>query len=451
MGLPTEASFRFEREVDPDGVIRAADLAASLMADLAGGEVAPGIVDEDYREKGVETIEFPMEKARATLGLEIGDSEIEKIFHRLFMKTKVVKPGVLRVRVPSYRRDLTRVVDLVEEIGRIAGFDRIPVTLPSREMDTKEVDEFRDAAETARQFLVSREYFEAINYSFISPQWLDDLKIPEDDPLRQVVHLRNPISEEMSVLRTFLIPSLLDTARKNFNYRIQDIKLFEFRKVYYHSAKQELPDEYFHLAGLMMGTNPYMFGFDRHPYDFLDLKGDLEGLCDVLRIDGVKFVIPENPKPFLHPGISAEILVGGAPAGYAGKLNPAIVETFKIGENVYCFELDFHALCEGKRGVVKSEEISKYPPVERDIALIVDEDMPVGGIIERIYTFQNKYLKRVELFDIYMGKEIPEGKKSVAFRVTYQALQKTLKDKEVDKIHGQLASFLIKKGDIQLR
>ncbi len=451
LGLPTEASYRFEREVDPDGLARAADLAAALMARLAGGEVAPGVVDADFRERREVWIGLPTQKVRATLGLDIPDEEIREILQRLHMDTREKAPGVLEVRVPSFRRDLTRVIDLIEEVGRIKGFDAIPVTFPTREMDAHEADAPRLLRERLRHVLVDMGYYEAINYSFVTPAWLDALMIPEGDPLRRFVRLRNPITEEMSILRTFLLPSLLETARKNFNYRIQDIKIFELRKVYLSSEGQELPEEHLHLAGLVMGENPYGFGFERHPFDFLDIKGDLEGIWDILGIEGVKVTAPGEAKPFLHPGISADILLVGTPIGFVGKLNPRVAEAFKLPENIYCFELDFDALAQGERRGVKAEAVSKYPPVSRDIALVVDSDMPVAEIIERIYSFQNKYLKRVELFDIYSGKGIPEGKKSVAFRITYQALQKTLKDKEVDKIHGQLASYLTKKGDIQLR
>ena len=451
LGLPTEASYRFEREIDPDGVIRAADLAASMMVELASGEIAPGIVDADFREKKEEIIELPMERVRAILGLEISNKEIADILRRLSMGVDEKRKDVFKITVPSFRRDVTRVIDLVEEVGRIAGFDRIPITLPSREMDTKGADEFHMLEEHARQLLIQKGYFETINYSFISPTWLDNLNISQDDPLRRIVRLQNPISDDMSVLRTFLIPSLINTARKNFNYKIQDIKIFELRKVFFASETRELPDEHLHLAGLVMGRNPYTFGFERHPFDFLDVKGDLEGLCEALRIENVRFSVPKNPWPFLHPGISAEILVNGDSIGFVGKLNPNVSDVFKIDENVYCFELDFMSLIRGRRNKTQAQEISKFPPVTRDLALVVDSEMPVGEIIERIYLFQNKYLKQVELFDIYSGKEIPEGKKSVAFRMTYQALQKTLKDKEVDKIHRQLALFLIEKGDIQLR
>jgi len=200
-----------------------------------------------------------------------------------------------------------------------------------------------------------------------------------------------------------------------------------------------------------MGKNPFSFGFERYSFDFLDLKGDVEGLCEILRVESARFQVPSTPLPFLHPGISAELVVGDRAVGFLGKLHPSVTETFKIDETVYCFEFDFQALIGGARQELKVASVSKYPPVTRDLAVVADIAMPVGEIIQRIYSFQNKYLKQVELFDIYTGKEIPEGKKSVAIRVTYQALQKTLKDKEVDKIHRNLASFVTKAGDIQLR
>ncbi len=450
LGLPTEASYRFEREVDPEGLVRAADLAASLMVDLAGGEVATGIIDKDYREKEEHIIALQTEKVNATLGIQLTDEAIEKTLKRLQMKTSRRETGKLMVTVPSFRRDVWRPIDLIEEVGRIVGFDQIPPTLPFREMDTKPVPTAKKAETLARNVLVGLGYFEAVNYSFVDERWMDAFLISEDDPLRKMVRLRNPISEDMAVLRTFLIPSLINTARNNFNYKVQDIKIFELRNTYL-SIGRELPEERLHLAGLVMGRNPYAFGFERNPFDFFDIKGDVENLCEMLKIDSLHFASPARPKPFLHPGISADILQGDTYCGFVGKLNPVVTESFKIDENVYCFEVDFFSLIQGVREEITVEEISKYPPVTRDLAVVVEKVMPVGEIIQRIYAFRNKYLKQVELFDIYEGKGIPEGKKSVAFRVTYQALQKTLKDKEVDKIHHNLASFITKTGDIQLR
>lgn len=451
MGLATEASYRFERGVDPGGLVRAADLAASLMGELASGKVVSGIVDVDYRGKAPEVIELRTEKVCSTLGLNLTDKEVGDTLQRLSMETEREDNGLLKVRIPSFRRDITRPIDLIEEVGRMIGFDRIPVTLPTCEMDTNPSSPLQQSERIARQFLVFHGYFETINYSFMDKKWLDYLMLPEGDSLRKVIHLRNPISEDMTVLRTFLIPSLIDVSRRNFNYKIQDIKIFEFRNVYYALDDRELPEEALHLAGLVMGRNSYSFSFEKHAFDFLDIKGDVEGLCNALNITSVQFVSPEVTKPFLHPGISADLVVSDIPVGYLGKLNPAVAESFKIDENVYCFELDFRKLISGMRREVRAKEISRYPPVSRDLAVVVDFQMPIGEIIKGIYAFQNKYLKRVELFDIYSGKEIPEGKKSVALRVTYQAMRKTLKDKEVDKIHRQLASFIIKEGNVQLR
>ncbi len=452
LGLPTEASYRFEREVDPDGVIRALNLAASLMAKLADGQVAPGVVDCDYRKEKVVRVDLDCAKVNKTLGFSLEESEIGKVLTRLSMGVEKKEAGVLSVTVPSFRRDVTRPIDLIEEVGRIVGLDQVPVTLPVREMETRIASPEKKAEGLARQFMINHGYYEVINYSFIDERWLDTMDISPDSPLRQVVRLRNPISEDLAVLRTFLLPSLINTARNNFNRKVQDTKIFEFRNVF--TAKEEgdgLPLETLHLAGLLMGKNPFSFGFERRPFDFLDLKGDVKGMCEILRVEDVRFQVPESSLPFLHPGISADLFVGDIPVGFLGKLHPDVAEAFKIDETVFCFEIDFRGLVQGARKEVKASAISKYPPVTRDLAVLADLEMPVGEIIERIYSFQNKYLKEVELFDIYTGKEIPEGKKSVAIRVTYQALQKTLKDKEVDKIHRNLASFVTKVGDIQLR
>jgi len=451
LGLPTEASFRFEREVDPEGLIRAADLAASLMAQLAGGKVAPGVMDENFLEGESREIELKTEKAASRLGISISDDEITDCMRRLFAEVKESRPGTLIIRPPSFRRDLTRPVDLIEEVGRLIGFSEIPVTLPVCDMDYHPVSTLLKTEDSVRNFLVDAGYFEVINYSFISEKWFDDLLIPENDVLRNVVRLLNPISEDMAVLRTFLLPSLLENARNNFNYKIQDIKIFEVRRVYSSKERAPLPEERHHVAGLMMGNNPFVYGFRPQPFDFLDIKGDVEGICELLAVSEMRFTRSEFVPSYFHPGVCAEIRVKDGVAGVFGKLNPVIVNSLKLPENIYYFELDLEILNHYAAPLRDIEEISKFPEIERDLAVVVDINSPVDEILEKIYRFRNKYLKEVELFDIYEGKEIPEGKKSVAFRLTYQAAKKTLRDKDVDKIHRQLASYLLKEGDIELR
>jgi len=451
LGLPTEASFRFEREVDPEGLIRAADLAASLMAQLAGGKVAPGVIDENFFKEDSGKIELRTEKVVSRLGIPVSDDEIADCMERLFADIEKSKPGVLSVRPPSFRRDLTRPVDLIEEVGRLIGFSEIPVTLPVCDMDYRPASALLKSEDSIRDFLVGTGYFEVINYSFINEKWLDDLLIPDNDALRNVVKLLNPISEDMSVLRTFLLPSLLENAKNNFNYKIQDVKIFEVRRIYNSLRETSLPEEKHHVAGLVMGNNPFAYDFKPQPFDFLDIKGDVEGICELLSVSEIRFARPGSVPSYFHPGICAEVWMGEDMAGVLGKLNPVVVDSLKLPENIYYFELDIEKILCHVTPLEGIEEISKFPEIERDLAVVVDVGKPMGEIFEKIYTFQNKYLKEVELFDIYEGKEIEKGKKSVAFRLTYQAAKKTLKDKDVDKIHRQLASYLLKEGDIQLR
>jgi phenylalanyl-tRNA synthetase beta chain len=451
LGLPTEASFRFEREVDPEGLVRAADLAASLMTQLAGGKVAPGIIDENFLEGDSGKIELKTEKVVSRLGVSVSDDEVADCMKRLFADVKKSNPGVLIVCPPSFRRDLTRPVDLIEEVGRLIGFSEIPVTLPVCDMDYRPVSALLKSEDSIRDFLVGTGYFEVINYSFINEKWLDDLLIPDNDALRNVVKLLNPISEDMSVLRTFLLPSLLEDTKNNFNYKMQDIKIFEVRRVYNSLEKTSSPEEKHHVAGLVMGNNPFVYDFRPQPFDFLDIKGDVEGICELFPVSEARFIRPESVPSYFHPGICAEIWMGKDVAGVLGKLNPVVADSLKLPENIYYFELDIEKILCHVTPLQGIEEISKFPEIERDLAVVVDVSKPMGEIFEKIYKFQNKYLKEVELFDIYEGKEIEKGKKSVAFRLTYQAAKKTLKDKDVDKIHGQLASYLLKEEDIQLR
>jgi len=451
LGLPTEASYRFEREVDPEGLIRAVDLAAFLMTQLAGGKVAPGIIDKSFLQEKSPVIELRTDKVCATLGVSVTDGEITDILERLFIGVEKKEAGVLMVSPPTFRRDLTRSVDLIEEVGRLIGLSEIPITLPKCDMDYHPVSRLLKSEDSIRDYFVNSGYFEVVNYSFIGEKWFDDLLIPANDTLRNVVKLLNPISEDMAVLRTFLLPSLLENARNNFNYKVQDIKIFEIRRVYNANSESSLPEERRHVAGLIMGENAFAYNFRPRPFDFFDIKGDVEGICELMAVPDVRFMRPDPVPPFLHPGICAEIRVQDHVIGLTGKLNPLVADSLKIDENIYLFELDLELLNQYVATLQVIEEISKFPEITRDLAVVVDIDRPAGEIIEKIYNFQNKYLKEVKLFDIYEGKEIPEGKKSVAFRVTYQAAKKTLKDKDIDKIHSQLASYILNKGDIQLR
>ncbi len=452
MGMGTDAAFRFERGIDPEGVVRALDRAAQLMADLSGGYICKGYIDEYPRKiQAVRDIPLRPERVNRVLGTHIDSAEMKDILERLEMTvTDNGKEGYL-VTPPTFRLDISREIDLHEEIARIHGYENIPTSLPELSAGTGTLNEKRALECRIRTICNGCGYSEVINYSFTTPSSADILGLSIDDPGRKVIRLKDPLSEDMSVMRTGLVYGLLETMRKNISTGNCDLRIFEIGKIF-NDIGEELPMESERVGGLVTGSRyerSWHFDDGLHS-DFFDLKGCVENLFDALNISGVRFE-SDCYRPFLHPGRSCRIMVGDSVVGFLGDVHPDILEKMDIRGRAVVFELDLQSLADFSHGESVYRDIPKFPSVSRDVAFVVSEAVEGSSILDLIRKEEEKLLEYTNIFDVYNGKGIPDGEKSLAVRFTYRSADKTLTDSEVDKVHNRLVEKIVKQTCAKIR
>jgi phenylalanyl-tRNA synthetase beta chain len=450
LGMHTEASHRFERGTDPEGLILAMYRASELIQKLAGGQIAGGRVDS-YPERIV-LADVPVRTARVNevLGTDLDTDEMADIMGRMHVAVRDITDEGFTVVPPTFRQDLEREADVMEEVARIHGYGKIRTRLPRYTMAPRPVDRSRDASRLLKDALFSEGYSEVINYSFIDPEDFDRLNLPEDDPLRRVVTLKNPLTAEQSVMRTTLLPSLINNLVWNFNRGVRDIKLFELSKVFRPSGPG-LPDEPLRLSAVATGKRTGSLWDGREGFiDFFDLKGVSETLLEILKVEGAVFR-PATDVPFLHPGKSAWIMVEGGQAGFVGQLHPDVAGNFDIPVDAFVFEIGLQSLIEMDMPETKYAQLPRFPQVERDVALIVPDDVTSFVITKAIETMKVDLVEDVKLFDYYSGKPIPEGRKSLAYTITYRSPDRTLTDEEVNAVHSQIVESLKEKLGAETR
>jgi phenylalanyl-tRNA synthetase beta chain len=450
LGLMTESSYRFERGIDPDGVLRALDRAAELMQEVAGGAVAAGRIDVyPNRIKAAEVI-LRVDWTNGFLGTQLASEEMKEILTRIEMRVEELDSNRLRVTVPSFRGDITREVDLAEELARLSGYDGIPVTRPLVNVESAVFDPHQRVRGEVKEMLVGAGFFEVINYSFISLQSIQSLRYPKDDRLMAPIRLRNPLSDEQAVMRTTLLPGLLNNARFNFDHRSENFWIFELSKVFLPVREALQADEIHHLAGIIAGRRTPDLLYSDSYVDYTDVKGVVEALCEALRIHDVRFRAESLP-PWLDPGASASVFVKAERVGELGSVHSEVLEAFDIKRPVFAFRLNFDKLfaLRGQDPVFKG--LPKFPPVPRDVALIADEKLPVEQPLDFIRSLNEPLLESVEIFDIFRSDQIGAGKKSIGYRLTYRAQDRSLTDEEVNVVHGELVRKLTAKFGISLR
>ncbi len=451
LGLHTESSHRFERGIDIEGVTFALDRAASLIAQLAGGTVSRGALDIYPGRREPLSITLRPQRANALIGISLETAEIIRILTNLNFTVRELGDGNLEVVAPSYRVDIEREIDLVEEIARLNGFDRIPVSMPLARVASDRPTLHQVQQRTLRDALVSQGMHEIITYSFTDPGVADKLLLPADDPRRSVIRLANPLVEEQSVMRTSLLPGLLETVSRNGKFRSLDLRFFEMRRVYLPQPGEEMPREPLRIAAALTGSREregWCHGTDA--MDFYDAKGIVENLLDLLHIEGVKWVA-DTPEPYYHPGKSCSIMAGRERIGTMGEIHPAVQEAFDLDRAVFCFELDFDILigcCRGKAGITVP---SRFPDSTRDMALLVPEETPAERILDCIKGVKAREIEQVEIFDVYRGSGIPEGFKSIAIRIRYRSFDRTLLDEEIAAIHARVRDSLVNKVNVSIR
>jgi phenylalanyl-tRNA synthetase beta chain len=359
------------------------------------------------------------------------------------LSVRTIDDDCLEVIPPSFRFDLTREVDLMEEVARLAGFDRIPSTLPCGRITTERPPRTQTVRELARQIMVGFGFSEVISFSFIDGQVAARLGISTDDRRFSHLPIRNPLTEEQAVLRTSLIPSMLETAARNQRQRRLDLRLFELSKVFFPRGNDELPEERFNLCGLLAGTRrPTGWADPPEAVDFFDLKGAVEALISALGVPAPRWK-EALEAPFLRPEAAADIEVAGTTVGVLGEVRPEVLQAFDVKDAVFLFDLDFDLLEEQATGQKRFRPLPRFPEVNRDLAIVVSEDLPAQRVLDFLGEHRPEFAESVSLFDCYRGSQIGAGMKSLAFRITYRSPERSLTDEEVNEFHTTVTNKVL--------
>ena len=442
-GLHTDASHRYERGVDPQLTRTAMERATALLLEVVGGEA--GLITEVINEAGmpqVAPILLRRERIEQMYGLELGVDEIERVLSALGMSLASDGEGEWRVTVPSHRFDISLEVDLIEEIGRLYGYDRLPVRYPQARLAPTSTTESHVTLSSLRRLLVARGYQEAITYSFIDPKQYA-LFTPDTQPLM----LANPISVEMSAMRASLWPGLVSALQYNLNRQQTRVRLFE-SGLRFVGQLDELKQDVM-LSGVVSGTRfSEAWSNGRASVDFYDVKADVEALLSGAG-GALAFNFVSGEHPALHPGQCARIEREGRLVGYLGSLHPQLAATLGIEQPVYLFELLIAEVVEGR--LPRFTELSRFPEVRRDLAVLVAQDISAQSVLGCIREAAGEYLKDLKLFDVYQGKGIDPLSKSMAVGLTWQHPSRTLNDDEVSTAMQQILASLEKRFNATLR
>jgi phenylalanyl-tRNA synthetase beta chain len=455
-GLHTESSHRFERGIDPNGIVRHLEMAVELLLLTQDGldaepRVRKGTIEEYPTLIEPTVIEYATGLYGRIMGDDVDASRAQAILEGLGLDV-AAEGETWRVTVPTYRPDLERPIDLVEEIGRVIGFDVVEPKLPRAPMG--EAHGVRDDArhgETIvgrellrervdrRALLTSQGLREVVNYSFMSAAELDRLDVPAGDPLRDVVEVANPLTKDQAFMRTTLLPSLLRVLEHNVQRRRPDVAIFEFGRTFHQDGERE------RLGVLLTGPRRKHFS-EAHDWDFFDMKGLLEGLLLGRDIEG-SWAKPDDLTAHLHPGIQAEWTLGNHVVGRAGYLHPNVVADLELDAPVVVAEIDLGALDEAGVRVSKYVAQGRYPASSRDFAFLVDTQTSWGQISEAIEAFaehseDGDLLRSVEVFDLYEGDQVPDGKRSLAITVVYRSDDRTLTDEEIARLDEGVVAHL---------
>lgn len=440
-GLHTDSSHRFERGVDYQLQRRAVERATRLLLDITGGQPGP-VIETTLADQlpHVEPIALRRDRIAKVLGFTIADAEVEDILGRLGMDLVSLDNG-WHVVPPSFRFDIRIEVDLIEELGRIWGYERLPVHLPALEFSPAPAPEGTIALERAKAVLVDRGYQEVVTYSFVDAEYIEALT-----PGASASILANPISADMSHMRTSIWAGLLKTATYNLNRQQTRLRLFESGLVF-NNVNGELIQTPM-LGALLYGTAEAEAWANNksRTLDFFDLKGDVEALLGMTASE-LTFVASSHPA--LHPGQCADVMMNGIKIGSLGALHPSLQSKFGFARTVYLFELDAAAAL--TRKLPRFSEISRFPEVRRDLAVIVDENTPTVSILKIVRETAGEWLTQLVLFDVYQGPNLEPGRKSVAFGLILQHPSRTLKDEEVTSVVNQVVSVLQQEFNVTLR
>ncbi|PAU79147.1 phenylalanine--tRNA ligase subunit beta [Halomonas salipaludis] len=441
-GLHTDASHRFERGVDPALTARAAERATQLLLEIVGGEAGPLVeVASAAHLPGERQVALRAERLEQVLGKRLDDGEVVEILGRLGMRVETQVDG-WSARVPSWRFDIAIEEDLIEELARIHGYNRLPVRRPAARLGLRADHEVRQPLARLRRQLVARGYQEAISYSFVAPELQHALHPGARSP-----RLANPISSDMAVMRYSLFPGLIKALQHNLNRQQQRVRLFETGLVF----RGELDDlEQVSMVGALVcgSREPEGWAGGRDKVDFYDLKGDLESLI-ALGGDSAAWRFEPAEHSALHPGQTAQVFHRGAAVGWIGTLHPAVRAQLGLKVDALLFEVRQDALTEGVLPTFSA--LSRYPEVRRDLALLVDADLPLQALLDCLREQASEWLTELKLFDVYHGQGVPEGCKSLALGLTWQHPSRTLNDDEINQLVDAIVTESRQRHGAELR
>jgi len=453
LNLATDASYRFERGVDPDGTLNALNRAVELICEIADSQAPSDCIDCYDGKKEPELLTLRVSKTTSLLGVELTGAKITDLLESIGLNCTAQDEETLLVDPPSFRVDLEREEDLIEEVARLYGYDNIPTSLPEVSLSYPEQDQNRLRRIGLAQRLTSIGFTEAINYSFVSEKHAQMFNLPDGDERVRVVRLLNPLSEEQSVLRTMLLPGLLENVKRNINFQKTAVKMFEIGKVFSPKGENVQPLECTRIGGVLSGNRHgenSPLHFKHNAVDIFDAKGtvefiirelDLGTLASEEEINFAKVAEGDN-EPYAEEGYSINISSGSRKIGSLGKFKPHVLRQFSIKHDVYFFDLDYDVLCELKTVDKSFSSLPVFPSVKRDIALVVPETVSAGELFATVKTCREKLIENCEIFDVFQGDKIQKGYKSVALSITYRSQTKTLTEKNVEKSHSKVVRLL---------
>ncbi len=452
LGLATEASHRFERTVDLLGCDIAVKRATMLILELAGGKAAKGILDVFPQKETPKRVTLRCSRVAQILGMSVSAASIARILAKLGFEIAERSDDIFTVIIPSFRPDVEREIDLIEEIGRIHGFEHIPTQLPTGEIPLKFQAPELKTEYAFRELLMGQGLHEVINYSFFDKKYLPKLGIDKNDPYDKLVFIRNPLTAEQDVLRTTTIPGLLENVAFNLSNRVENIRLFEIGAVFFQKdPSQPLPEEQTVVSAIWAGKRMEPgWAHSQEAADFYDMKGLLETAFTRMKVPSYTF--RKADIPFLHPGEGAEVCLQDTPIGVVGRIHPDVLEAFGIKQKrVYVFEVCIAPLSKNLREKTQFCPLPKFPPAHRDLALIVPTSAQASDV-ETVMTACGKpLLEHFALFDRYEGQQIADGHVGLTYSLRYRSSEKTLTDEEVSVVHQRMVDELQARLQARLR
>jgi phenylalanyl-tRNA synthetase beta chain len=444
LNLATDSSYRFERGVDSQGTVRALERAVQLIVELAGGEAVPGGVDLKDGLPEISPIKFRVRRCSELLGVELTAEQIGAYLRAIEIDAQKIDDHTLSVTPPGFRVDLEREVDLIEEVARLVGYDKIPATLPHVPLSFADQDPAREMRKKVAAIMIAQGYNEAINYSFVTEQHFDMLGLPADNSARRTARLLNPLAEDQSVMRTMLLPAILENVKRNINHQCGDIRLFETGKVFLPGVG-ERPDEEVRLVAVLSGRrNPGspVIHFGVESADFYDIKATVENVLHELRRFDVKMVAEIEPPEYVEKSSYLALQAGGEVIGGFGRLQAGCLKAFGIKVPVYFMEMSLSRLENVVPAAKSFKPLSRFPSVNWDLAMLVPEEVAAGAMIAAVSGCGEKIFESVEVIDVFRGDSIESGFKSVAISVTYRDADKTLEDEMVQPVHQKIIDLI---------